>query len=149
MNQVFKHSALVWALIVTQMAFSVIGHGRVVVCHDDGGPSHIKLIQSSTQAGFTDDLSCVTAVGQTSSDSSSCTGTICVDEVLSLTFTFNTRRDMNLDTLSGLVPTGPPAVVAWMTPPETMDRHGKSTAHEIACVLGELQSLIRTTVLVL
>lgn len=147
--QVFLQSAMVWTLILSQMAFGVLGHGLVVVCHDDDGSSHIELIHDDESSGLAHDICGQTTIGQVAADSSLCTGTSCVDEFYGLTFTFNSRRSIGHGSLSGVVPTGSSAIVSWMILPDSSDLFEEDSDLEDACVLKELQRLIRTNVLVL
>jgi len=81
MNAPIRHTVFAWLLIIAQMMVIVVGHGRVVVCHDDNGSTHIELVSEGSCGSDADD-GCDQVVNQTSNALASvCSQTPCVDEL--------------------------------------------------------------------
>ena len=113
-----NQSWLAWVLIVTQMTFGAFGYGRVIVCNDDEGQSHVELALATSLSRLVDTTAVHKGCDQLVSklvdtNSTHCTSTQCVDEVLSFTFTINTPRKIGCGSLLDVVPTGPPAILDW------------------------------------
>ncbi|MBL4699275.1 MAG: hypothetical protein JKX70_10625 [Phycisphaerales bacterium] len=149
MSTTLKHSALAWVLIVTQLAFCVVGQGRVVVCHDESGPSHIEFIHGDRSSSISQDNCGQAPLSQDGVAQSICTGSPCVDEAISFAFTVNSRRMTAIDSLTDLFPNTPPLLIADIHRPDSIELFGQCTDFETAFCLIELQCSIRTTVLVL
>jgi hypothetical protein len=149
MSITLKHSGLAWVLIVTQLAFCVVGQGRVVVCHDEGGPSHIEFIHTDRSSSVSQDNCGQAPLSQDGVAQSVCTGSPCVDEAISFTFTVNSRRMTTINSLTDLFPNAPPLVTVDVHHPDSMILIESGTDFETAFCLIELQCSIRTTVLVL
>ena len=149
MSTTLKHSVLAWALIVTQLAFCVIGQGRVVVCHDEGGPSHIEFVHGDQSSSVSQDNCGQAPLSQDGVAQSICTGSPCVDETISFTSTINTRRMKVIDSLTDVFPNAPPLPITLVHPLDSVKLFGQGTNFETALCLIELQCSIRTTVLVI
>lgn len=92
MSNGYKHLLLAWALIAAQLFVVVIGHGRIVICHDEGGSTHIELVgedscsvNDATSCGLGDELN-------NSSTQRLCAETSCEDELYGLTYTLAGSR---------------------------------------------------------
>ena len=79
-----KHSIVSLALVFAQLAVIVLGHGRVVVCHDENGSSHIELVGEDVCSN-SDSQSCEQPVFQQDDGrTGTCSGSNCIDEIYSL-----------------------------------------------------------------
>lgn len=148
-----KQSWLAWVLISAQMILGAIGYGRVVVCNDAGGPSHIELVRGEfvshdAEQKLTSE-SCVQIVYQIANAGfGHCAGKQCVDQVLRLTCTINTQRKIGCGSLLDVVPTGPPAILAWPTPEPTLIAWVPCDGlNNDALVLSGLRRSVRSTVM--
>ena len=149
MSQSLKHSALAWALILTQFALSVFGHGGIVICHDNDGPSHIELVRCTTSSGDTADTCGQSRVNQNDAEVGLCTGSLCVDEVISFTSTLNARRGMANKSIIDFLPTAPPSILLSLLPLDSTELTRQGTELEDACYLKKLHCALRTTVMVI
>lgn len=117
-------SWIAWALICAQALVLVFGHGRVVVCHDEGGTSHIELVDEescSTQA--TEGCSQPVATqGKAQQITTLCSDTSCVDEPLGITATISNTRKMNNGEHQSSLPPPSLAIVTWLLLQDPMVR---------------------------
>lgn len=118
-----------------------------MVCHDDGGPSHIEFIHS--EQSVSQDNCGQVPLSQDGFVQSICTGLPCIDELVSFTSTVNSRRITTLDSLTDLFPHAPPLVTVDVHHPDSMLLIESDTDFETVFCLIELQCSIRTTVLVI
>ncbi|MBL4590963.1 MAG: hypothetical protein JKY96_03280 [Phycisphaerales bacterium] len=149
MSITLKHSALAWVLIVTQLGFCVAGQGLIVLCHDEGGSSHIELARSNQWSNASQDNCGQASIAQDGVAQSVCTSLPCVDEEIGITFTVNSRRTTAIDSLTDLFPNAPPLLTVDVHHPDSMVLIESGTDFEVARCLIELQCSIRTTILVL
>ncbi len=97
MSKAINHSVLAWVLIMTQLVVGVLGHGRVVVCIENDGSSHIELVGEVSSSSTEDDHCGVSVGGLADGVSSVCSEMPCDDELLELAYTLsNTRRSGHL-----------------------------------------------------
>lgn len=113
-----NQSWLAWVLISVQMTFGAFGYGRVIVCNDQDGPSHIELVHGESLSHANENGSVAKGCGQVTSPnaivvSTHCSGTSCDDQVLSFAYTIITPRKIGCGSLMDIVPTGPPAIYDW------------------------------------
>ncbi len=81
MKALIQHSVFAWLLIIAQTMVIVVGHGRVVVCYDDNGSTHIELVSEGSCGGDVDD-GCDLVVNESSNALASvCSQMPCVDEL--------------------------------------------------------------------
>lgn len=89
---------LTWAIIFAQVFILVIGHGRVVLCHDDAGTSHIELVKSDSCSSIERTDCSNIAESQHRSTSPSCSGTTCDDELFLIQGVLASKWDFHFDT---------------------------------------------------
>tara|TARA_R110002073_G_scaffold118918_1_gene258667 strand:+ start:577048 stop:577488 length:441 start_codon:yes stop_codon:yes gene_type:complete len=89
---------LTWAIILAQVFVLVIGHGRVVLCHDDTGTSHIELVKSDSCSSVERNECSNVTESQHSSISPSCSGTTCEDELFLIQGMLAAKWDVHFDT---------------------------------------------------
>jgi len=151
-----KQLAMTCLLIAAQLCVIVFGHGRVVICRDDGGPTHIELVRQES-CSVRDDAawdrvagSFDEAFGEALGEASWVQCTIsCVDEVFGLTYTLASARRAIQGGADGFEPTSTIAMLSMLM---TRDSGGLVARAESQFVVdgpgGYLASL-RSTVLVL
>ncbi|MDF1869768.1 MAG: hypothetical protein P1U30_05200 [Phycisphaerales bacterium] len=142
-----KH--LTWAILISQAIMLLIGQGRVILCHDDSGSTHIEFTSnescSTTQSEGCNQIASVNEGFQ----SQECSGTTCVDELLTLNATPSTLRKANLDLDNASTPPLPVAFLSWIALPDPTRFTYPSVHFDESIVQLEQLRSIRTTVLVL
>lgn len=144
-------SWIAWALICTQSIVLVLGHGRVVVCHDEGGSSHIEIVDEdscSTQATEGCNQS-VTSQGEAQQITTLCSDTSCVDEPLGITATLSNTRMTSDEEHQGAMPPPSLAVVTWLHLQDPMERQLSREDFDDRHAIDGFHQLNRSTVLVL
>lgn len=142
---------LTWVLICAQSLVLVLGHGRVVVCHDEGGSTHIEIVDEESCSTRVDE-GCgdsVAAQGATSLVSTLCSDTSCVDEPLGITATLSNTRIAGDIELQGALPSPSLAVVAWLLQQDPMERVVGSAEFDDQHAISGFHLSNRSTVLVL
>ena len=137
-----------WAIIVAQLLVLVVGHGRIVVCFDEKGSSHIELVTEESCLAGADDAYSQSAYGIWDTQMGAGSSTSCVDELVGLPATFTGTRYVFVGAETGLYLEPAIGVESWLV--------SVGVAVEVAGVdfgaygfLSELRRSIRTTVLVL
>jgi len=151
MNKLLRHSTFAWALIAAQLLVVVLGHGRVVVCHDESGASHIELfgdkqgdIKNTTNP---EDL-CGLITGATSSPASGlCSDVPCEDELFGFVFTLSQPRSIGPGLLAGLIPAGPISVDVWAFNEDTAGNMAQAVGFDETTQLRAHYRSIRSTVM--
>jgi len=148
MNTTLKNSALAWALIFAQLFVITLSQGRMVVCHQANGSSHIELVNDilSDLSGI-DSAEHQFSISQNSAFSS-CSDGPCVDELFTAAITVIRPRLIELGNTQGLV--GPPLrLLLWddATFPFTPDVVASTDID--AVLLNNLHARIGSTVLLL
>ncbi len=154
MRRTQKQLAMACLLIAAQLCVVVFGHGRVVICRDDGGPTHIELVRQescSVRDGVAWDRVAGSFDEALGGGSSWVQCTIsCVDEVFGLTYTLaSARRAIQGGADDGFEPT---STIALLSMSMTRDSGGLVARAESRFVVdgpGGYLSSLRSTVLIL
>lgn len=144
-------SWIAWALICAQTLVFVLGHGRVVVCHDEGGTSHIEIVdEDSCSTLVTDGCSqSVASQVEIQQIQSLCSDTSCVDEPLGiLATTSNTRATIDGEQQEALPPPSL-AIVDWLLLQSPVERQMIRSDFDDRYAISGFQISNRSTVLVL
>ena len=148
-----KQPWLVWLLIFAQMTLGTLGYGRVILCNDQSGRSHIQIVRSSSHASHTaqpDHFTsrCQQPAHQASNASARhCTNSRCVDEALSFPCAINPHRTTGCKGLASIVPTEVPAIPVSSHPDLMPTARLSRCASDEKAVLHELHCAVRSTVL--
>ena len=136
-------------MIFAQLTLGVFGHGRVVVCREDGGQSHIELIHDDDSAIGSDDHCARSSTKSATLQSGICSGTPCVDELLSFTFLAPARRNTSLESGNHWIPGDLPTAIALAIEPWTVCPPLDSTCADREHLDTGNLCAIRTLVLIL
>src|SRR5690606_28474379 len=138
-----------WTVLLAQTLVLVLGHGRVVVCHDENGSSHIELVNEDA-CKLSIEEPCAQDVKLSDAKQwNQCSGAECVDELFEVSGTLRSARESDLgasfEFQSSLL-LSTITVLALVEAPETVldtldldDKHALDLRHRS----------IRTTILVL
>lgn len=92
MRNTHLHLALAWTLILAQLTLLGFAYGRVVICHDATGPSHIELVNDNSCSASNSEACAQPANTSAPSASSSCAQTDCTDQVFTISATVQSLR---------------------------------------------------------
>ena len=142
---------LSWTIIFAQMFVLVLGPSRVVICYDDGGSSHIELVDDNSCI-TQDDRSCdqpVATQGVSQQVTSLCSDTSCVDKPLGLLATLTNTRSESYGQQHGVVPPPSLAIVQWLILQDPMDKLDYTIDFDDRYAIASFHQSKRSTVLVL
>ncbi len=149
MSNGYKQLVLAWALIAAQLFVVVIGHGRIMICHDEGGSTHVELIGEDS-CGVNDAAPC--GLGDDPDSLSTqrlCAETSCEDELYGLTYTLSSSRRIGQRVSTDFVPTNVIATLSSSMDTDSLIAMGQSTGLIDSVARSGCRLAIRTTVLVL
>jgi hypothetical protein len=153
MNKLLRHSTFAWALIAAQLLVVVLGHGRVMVCHDESGASHIELFGDTpielSDATSSTDLCGLITYAKSKSTSGVCSDVPCEDELFGLVFTLSQSRTIGLASLAGLIPSAPISIDALTIPSYSTGGLAQAIGSDDASLLRAQHRTIRSTVLII
>lgn len=144
-------SRIAWALICAQTLVLVLGHGRIVVCHDEGGTSHIEIVDEDSCSTLVTDGCSQSATSQSEIQQiqSLCSDTSCVDEPLGILATMsNTRATIDGEQQVALPPPSL-AIVDWLLLQSPAEPQITLSDFDDRYAISGLQISNRSTVLVL
>jgi hypothetical protein len=140
-----KTSWITWAILFAQTFVLVLGHGRIVVCHDEGGTSHIEIVDEDSCSILVPDGCRQTADSSDESRQVSplCSDSSCFDEPLGIPATLSGVRIANGGEQQGVLPPPSLAVVDWLVLQDPMERQiDFDDAHAIAGFHRSIGSVI-------
>ena len=144
-------SWIAWVLICTQSLLLVLGHGRIVVCHEVDGTSHIEIVdEDSCSTLVTDGCSQpVDAQDEIQRVSSLCSETSCTDVPLGITATISNARLMSGGEQQGILPSPSLAIVDWLVLQDPIEKLDSTTEFDDQHAIAGFHRSNRSTVLVL
>lgn len=144
-------SWIAWALICTQSLLLVLGHGRIVVCHEDGGTSHVEIVgEDSCSILVTDGCSQpVASQDEIQQISSPCSDTSCTDVPLGITATISNARMTSSGEQQGILPPPSLAIVDWLVLQDPMEKPDCTIDFDDQHAIAGLHRSNRSTILVL
>lgn len=93
----YKQLVLTWLMIAAQLCVVVVGHGRVVICHDATGESHIELVSDASCSALVDGVCEQVVEYQSDKRPGLCADTGCEDELLGFSYTLANSRKVYLN----------------------------------------------------
>lgn len=142
---------IAWVLIFAQSLLLVLGHGRIVVCHEDDGTSHIEIVdENSCSTLVTDGCSQpVDSQNEIQQISSSCSDTSCTDVPLGITATISNARMPSSGEQQGILPPPSLAIVDWLVLQDPMEKPDCTIDFDDRHAIASLHRSNRSTILVL
>jgi len=149
MNSARTKRRLTWAIIFAQVFIFVIGHGRVVLCHEASGSSHIELVDRESCSTDIRDGCNEIASNQSGVPSEDYSGSSCVDELFQIVAALSNKRKVDAELGQGSQPLFTMAFASWLRLPDPVIITVTLTEFDEAQLLTEQLRSIRTAVLVL
>tara|TARA_R110002096_G_scaffold344921_7_gene538193 strand:- start:155153 stop:155650 length:498 start_codon:yes stop_codon:yes gene_type:complete len=141
---------MTWVLIAAQACVLAVGYGRVVMCYDDNGTSHIEIVDEKScsprvDEGCTQPVSTQTDV-QTLTD---CSEFACVDEPFGLLATLPVVRTTDNGKQLDVQPNPSLVIVSWLLKQNPIDAQVSSASLNDQYAMDAFHRSNRSTVLVL
>jgi|GEM_PF-5642560 len=147
MNNAHTQKRLTWAIIFAQVFILVFGHGRVILCHEASGSSHIEFFETES-CSSTDQDGCTQNSSNQNNQSVSCSGSSCVDELFQVNATLSTSRRFDFSIDQEFRPPFPQLFSWWLNLPDSTELAVVADFDD-PLLFAEQQRIIRSTVLVL